>query len=91
MKKLIVLAVLISTQTFASSFGASSFITSGNICKEARDTINDTQNYILSGQLSVSLQQKLIDLKKQNAELSTEEALDLLVSNAEEVIRTTTK
>lgn len=91
MKKLIILAVLISGQSFAASFGLSTFMSSGNICKEATETINDTQNFILSGEMSVALEQKLNDIRSEEGNLSTEEALDLLVANAEETLRSASK
>lgn len=92
MKLIIVgLFVLISSQTFAASFALSSFISSGNICKEATETINDTQDFIQSGILSAALEQKLNDVKAENANLSTEEALDLLVTNANMTLESASK
>lgn len=56
-------------------------------CKEAVEILNDAEEYALSGKLSASLNQRIQDLQTDNNELSTEEALDLLVDSANATLK----
>jgi hypothetical protein len=49
---------------------------------EAAQVINDSQDFIQSGNLSVLLNQKLNEVQKDNQDLSLEDALDLIVESA---------
>lgn len=53
--------------------------------KEAREILNDTEEYSQSGKLSVSLNQKILDIQA-NEEVSTEEAIDILVESAQKIL-----
>jgi hypothetical protein len=49
---------------------------------EAAQVINDTQEFMQSGNLSVLLNQKLNEVQKENQDLSLEDAMDLIVESA---------
>lgn len=50
--------------------------------KEALQIVEDAQNYVQSGELSLFLGQKIKDVQTTNESLSNEEALDSLITNA---------
>ena len=52
-------------------------------CKEAAQVIFDAQDFIQSGTVSILLDEKIRNIKIVNQELSTEEAIDLVVANSE--------
>jgi hypothetical protein len=49
--------------------------------------INDSQEFFQSGKLSVFLSQKISDAKALNAGASDEEALDMLLNEAESLLK----
>jgi len=56
-------------------------------CKEALDILNDSEEYARSGKLSILLNQKVLDVQA-NVDVSTEEALDLLIEAAQKSLTT---
>lgn len=88
---LLIMSLFLSTQAFSGSFIFSTAMSSLNVCKEAAQTIDDAQNFYISGALSASLAQKINDLKTLNKDLSTEEALSLIVENAENTLAENSK
>lgn len=56
-------------------------------CKEALDILNDSEEYARSGKLSVLLNQRVRDVQA-NDDVSTEEALDLLIEAAQKSLVT---
>ena len=84
-------AVTSTIEVLAFSAGSSVMTTDGKANKEASKTINDAQNYIQSGTLSISLAEKIKNRQKENASLSTDEALDLIVVDAQKIIEENSK
>lgn len=50
---------------------------------EAEQVINDSQEFMQSGKLSILLDQKIAEVQSNNEDLSLEDALDLIVASAE--------
>lgn len=99
MKRLIVLAILaLSSNAFSASFvgttllpiqlsALSSLSTAGAPLKEAAQVINDSQDLLQSGIKSAFLAQKISDVQAQDESISESEALDLLISVSEQLLK----
>lgn len=62
--------------------------TSGlKLLKQAEMVLNDSQEFIQTGNLTAFLGQKIKDTQSLNAGISKEEALDLLISDAESQLK----
>lgn len=57
------------------------------VCKEAGQIVEDTQNYLQSGELTVYLSQKIKDVQSTDESLSEVEALEVLVTNSVEILK----
>lgn len=55
--------------------------------KQAAMVLNDSQEFFQSGKLSVFLSQKIKETQAIDAEVSQEEALDLLINEAELILK----
>ena len=76
-----------STVLTSASPLLSSATTSGTIPeKQAAMVINDSQEFFQSGRLSVFLSQTINDAKAVNAGVSDEEALDMLINEAQSIL-----
>jgi hypothetical protein len=73
--------VYIGTFDFSNTLLLTSLINDPH--KEAIQVINDSQEFIQSGDMSVLLDQKINEAQKINQDLSVEDALDLIVASAE--------
>lgn len=56
-------------------------------CKEAGQIVEDTQNYLQSGELTVYLSQKIKDVQSTDESLSEVEALEVLVTKSVEILK----
>lgn len=73
------LAMLISSQVFATSITFD--LSESTVRKEAEVLMKDIQEFSLTGTLSVTLKQKVSDAIQSNAELSVEEAVEVIFEN----------
>lgn len=99
MKKFIAFATLaLSVNAFSASFigttllptqllAISSVATSGNPQKEAAQVINDSQEYIQSGNITAFLAQKISDIQAQDSSVSESESVDALISVSEQILK----
>lgn len=102
MKSLIALAVLVfSFNSFAApskiilstvyvtapTTGLSSIISGSelNFCKEAQELLEDANDYYLSGALTPALESHINHVQELN-EVSDQEAVDMLVATAQEIL-----
>ncbi len=84
----------VSTKVIKAPFLATYFVsytigttTSGiNICKEAQQIIADGEEYTLTGELTPYLKQSVEALQAQSDDLSTDEAVDLLIEKAVSIL-----
>ncbi len=93
------LSLVLSANVFAYSIADSTVLTSATPLlssattsgtlpeKQAAMVINDSQEFFQSGKLSVFLSQKISDAKALNAGASDEEALDMLLNEAESLLK----
>ena len=66
----------------------SSATTSGSIPeKQARMLLNDAQDLIQDGKMSAFLNQKIKEIQAQDADASESDALDLLINQAEALLK----
>lgn len=95
MKSFIILAmILVSTSTFAAAVAVTTVASLGvtttfqdDIPKmEAKQVLNDAQEAFQSGKISALLGQKLNNILAGNAELSEDEALEVVIKNAEKAL-----
>lgn len=57
------------------------------VCKEAAQVLDDSQNYIQSGEMSAFLSGKIKNVQAIHTEMSDEEALDALIQDAELILK----
>lgn len=57
------------------------------VCKEATQVLEDSQNYIQSGEMSAFLSGKVRDVQAAYSEMSEGEALDALIQDAELILK----
>lgn len=57
------------------------------VCKEAVQVVNDAQNYLQTGEISIFLALKLNETQLSHESLSEIEALDLVIENALTVLK----
>ncbi len=94
-----ILSLILSMNTFAYSLGdstvitgATPFLTSATTTgplpeKQAEIILNDSQEYFQSEKLSSFLGQKIKDLKASDESLSDDDAIDLLVNEARQILK----
>lgn len=93
------LSLVVSANVFAYSIADSTVITSASPLlstmttsgtvpeKQAAMVLNDSQEFIQSGKMSAFLGQKIKDAQAVNAGASAEEALDMLINEAESLLK----
>ncbi|MDO9181160.1 MAG: hypothetical protein Q7U04_02065 [Bacteriovorax sp.] len=57
------------------------------VCKEAGQIVEDSQDYLQTGELTVYLGQKIKDIQSTDESLSEVEALEFLVKRAVEILK----
>ena len=73
--------------TIATTLGTGMMSSGWSLCKEARQIIAEGEEYTLTGQLAPYLNQSVEILQAESDDLSTDEAVDLLVEKAVSILK----
>lgn len=84
MKKLSILLLALSLNAHAASFGMTTVLTSLDDFKMAEIILNDSQEYLQTGKISVLLADKINLLQSEDSEISESEAVDLIIGYYEQ-------
>lgn len=68
--------------TFVTTYGTGMLTSGWSLSKEAHQIIADGEEYALTGQMTPYLKQNVESLQAQSDDLSTDEAVDLLIEKA---------
>ena len=85
---IVTLSLILSTNLFAKSVYEASELSlfTSYLKVQAEYVIEDTQEMLQSGRISILLSQKIKEIQAANQDLSDAEALDILIETAEKVL-----